>query len=171
MNAKLADRKEETFEQIRWGALTSSSPSPPQAIWRGPPPQGVDKVLSRDALEQHFRPLYAKWASNFALLSEEFLGRVFEAEVTRIKQLVRGAWKHNPFADCGSCKVGTDYLWVQKQERGWTIELCYPGADPDVRILTIENMPVLCPEGIWGARLALACYPTPPANFVWRPFW
>ena len=80
-------------------------------------------------------------------------------------------WRGSKIVDWHYCKVGDDYLWVQKQDGGWTVELCYPDVDPDARILTIENMPVLCPDAPWAARLAEACYPTPPANLVWHSYW
>jgi hypothetical protein len=76
-----------------------------------------------------------------------------------------------PFIDLHYCQVGGDYLWVQKQDHGYTVELCYPADDPDARILTIENMPVLCPDAAWAARLAMASYPEPPASLVWHSYW
>jgi hypothetical protein len=83
-----------------------------------------------------------------------------------------GKWEGIKWVESYSCRVGDDYLWVQKQDGGWTIELCYPdNADPDARILTIENMPVLCPDGPSAARLAEACYPKPAANLVWHSYW
>lgn len=171
MKSNLADQSAETVVQLRWGPGTNRPLSSPQPLWVGRPPEGVKKILTRDALAQHHREHYAKWATNFALLSDEFLAQVFERELDRIKQLTRDKWTTNPFVDWHYCEVGGDYLWVQEQKDGSTVELCYPDADPDVRILTTENMPVLCPEGIWGARLALACYPKPPPNLAWHSYW
>lgn len=173
MENNLADQKPGTVVvQVRWGPSTSRPHSPPQPPWQGSLPQGVKKILTRTALEPHRRDWYAKWASNFALLTDEFLAQVFECELNRIKrQLTWDKWTSWPFVNWHYCKVGDDFLWVQEQDQGSTVELCYPDTDPDIRILTIENMPVLCPDALWAARLALACYPKPLANLVWHSYW
>jgi hypothetical protein len=171
MQSKVTDHSEETVQLVRAGPSTCRPHSPRQCPWQGPLPHGVKTIMGRDALEEHLRPSYAEWASTFALLTNEFLAHVFEAELTRIKKLARGKWIELPFVDRHFCKVGNNYVWVLMQDSAWTVELCYPGADPDARILAIENMPVLCPDALWGARLALACYPEPPANLVWHPYW
>jgi hypothetical protein len=165
------DQNEQTVQLVRFGPSTNRPHSPPQPLWQGSPPQGVKATLTRDALAEHLREWYANWASSFALLTDQFLAQVFERELSRIKQLERGPWEDWTFFDWQYCKVGDDYLWVQKQDGGWTVELCHPDTDPDVRILTIEDMPVLCREGVWAARLALACYPNPPANLGWHSYW
>ena len=171
MQSNLAGQNGEAVQLVRFGPSTNRPHSLPQPPWQGPPPQGVKNILTRDALDPHWRERYAKWASNFALLTDEFLIRVFEAEFERMKQLGRDSWQTFPFIDLHCCQVGGDYLWVQKQDHGFTVELCYPADDPDARILTIENMPVLCPDALWAARFALACYPKPPANLVWHSYW
>jgi hypothetical protein len=172
MEGNVANQNEAIPQIIRFAPYTSRPHSLPQTPWQGPLPQGVKEVLTRDALAQHYRERYSKWASNFALLTDEFLAQVFEDEMSRIKQLVREEWTGFDLCGWHHCKVGEDYLWVQKQDGGWTIELCYPdNADPDARILTIENMPVLCPDALWAARVALACYPNPPANLIWHSYW
>jgi hypothetical protein len=171
MKSNVADQSEETVRLVRFAPCTNRPHSAPQPLWQGSLPHGVKKILTRDALAQHLDS-YAKWASNFALLTNEFLAHVFETELNRIKQLARGKWETFPFFDWHYCEAGGNYLWVQKQDHGWSVELCYPdNADPDARILTIENIPVLCPDGLWAARLALACYPNPPANLVWHSYW
>jgi hypothetical protein len=161
----------EPVQLVRFGPQTGRPHSPPQPLWQGSPPQGVKAILTRDALAEHYRDWYANWASNLALLTEDFLARTFDSDLSRIKQLTRGKWMDNPFFECQNCEIGGNYLWVQKQDGGWTVELCHPGTDPDVRILTIGDMPVLCREGVWAARLALACYPNPPANLAWHSYW
>lgn len=172
MDSNVADRAEDTVQVlIRFAPWTTRPLSPLQSLWKGPPPEGVTKILMREALHPGYREGYAKWASSFALLSNPFLTRVFEQELKRAKQLARDEWQSFPWVDCHCCKVGDNYLWVQKQDHGCTIELCYPDTDPDVRILTIENMPVLCSDASGAARLAMACYPTPPANLVWHSYW
>jgi hypothetical protein len=172
MQTHLADQNKETARLVRFGPSTSRPRSPAQPPWKGSPPPAVKKIMTRDALAEHLRGQYSRWASNFALLTDTFLVQVFEREMDRIKALQRDKWTDFfPFSDWCYCKVGDDYLWVQKQDGGWTVELCHPGTDPDARVLTINNMPVLCPEGIWAARLALACYPNPPANLVWHSYW
>ena len=108
------------------------------------------------------------WASSFALLTKEFIAEV----VKSVPVAQRLGWTCYKFVDCCSCRVGEDFLWVQKHDSGWTIELCYPDcADPDARVLTIENMPVLCPDGDSAIKLAQTCYPVAQANLIWHPYW
>jgi hypothetical protein len=171
METQVEDQNKESVQLVRFGPWTGRPQSPPKRPWQGATPQGVRAILTRDALAEHYRDWYAKWSRDLAFLTEEFLGRTFDSDLSRIKQLTRGEWMHDPFLDCHHCEIGGNYLWVQKQDHGWTVELCYPDTDPDVRILTIQDMPVLCPEAVWAARLALACYPKPPADLVWRSYW
>jgi hypothetical protein len=172
MQSNVADQDEEITRLIRFAPSTSRPLSAVQPLWQGSLPQGIKLIATRAALDQSNRDWYAKWATNFALLTDEFLIRIFERELSRIKQLDYGKWSTFPFVEWHYCQVGDNYLWIQKQDQGWTVELCYPDStDPDVRILTIENMPVLCSEPIWATRLALACYPEPSANLVWHSYW
>lgn len=168
MKRNVARRK---LVQVRWGPWPNGPLSPPQAPWQGPPPPGVKKVLTRDALDKEYRHHYAKWATNFALLTDEFVARVYKSERDRFMQLNSGKWASLPWVSEHYCEVGEDYLWVQGFDSGCTVELCYPDVDPDARILTIENMPVMCSSVVWGARLAMACYPLPPENLAWHSYW
>jgi hypothetical protein len=165
------NRADQIVVQVRWGPGTNRPTSPPQPLWQGSPPPGVKKVLTRDALDKEYRDRYAKWATNFVLLTDEFLDRVVSSEWHRIKQLNHGKCASLPFVRDHYCTVGDDYLWVRECDGGCTVELCYPDVDPDERILAIENMPVMCPSAVWALRLAWASYPNPPANLVWRSYW
>jgi hypothetical protein len=140
--------------------------SPRRRAWQGPLPRGVRGLVEREALDQYFSLLYAKWASSFALLTDAFIGETVTSS-TRLPE-----WTFFKFVDCGCCKVGENYLWVQKHDSGWTIELCYPHAtDPDSFVLTVEHMPVLCPDRLSAVSLAVACYPSARANLAWDPYW
>jgi hypothetical protein len=165
------NRADQIVKQVRWGRATSRPFSPSQLPWQASPPPGVTKVLTRDALDKEYRDWYAKWASNFALLNDEFVIEVAIGERNRIRQLEHNEWISLPFVREDYCNIGDDYLWVQDFDEGCTVELCHADADPDVRILSIENMPVLCRSRFWAQWLAFACYPNPPANFVWRSYW
>jgi hypothetical protein len=144
--------------------------SPRRSPWQGPLPHGVEGIVKRDALDRDFSKLYAKWASSFALLTDQYISQTVKSAPQDKAQLLE--WSCYKLFDCCSCKVGENYLWVQKHDSGWTIELCYPDAnDPDSFVLTIENMPVLCPDGRAAAMLAQACYPTAPAKLAWDPYW
>jgi hypothetical protein len=57
----------------------------------------------------------------------------------------------------------------KEQVAGWSVELRYP-CDIDARVLTIANMPILCPDELSAARLALACYPNPVAGLTWHSY-
>ncbi len=138
--------------------------------WQGPMPQGVTGIVKREALDRDHSKLYAKWASSFALLTDEFIGQIARGAPERATRPLE--WACYRFIECCSCKVGENYLWVQKHDSGWTIELCYPDpTDPDLFVLTIENMPVLCPDRRSAAMLAQTCYPTAPCNLAWDPYW
>src|SRR5258706_13146961 len=170
MQSKVADQSEEEVRIIRYAPSTRRPHSPRQELGRASLPQGVKAAIRRAELDQYFSASYAKWASNFALLTDEFITQVVKSAPKQTDQLRE--WTCFRFVDCCSCKVGNDYLWVQKHDSGWTVELCYPdNADPDARVLTIENMPILCPDGRSAVQLAEACYPTPQASLVWHPYW
>ena len=171
MQSNASNQTGKIVQLVRFAPSTTRPHSPWQSPWQGSLPPGVKEIRTRDALEEYLRERYARWASNFALLTDEFLIRVFEAELDRMKQLNRGKWQSLPFIDLHCCQVRGDCRWVQKQDHGFTVEVCYPADDPDARILTIENMPILCPDALWAARLALASYPNPPANLVWHSYW
>jgi hypothetical protein len=170
MQSSVADQGEGEVRIIRYAPSTLRPHSPRQSPWRAPLPKGVKTIVMRTELDQYFSASYAKWASTFALLTDEFITQVVKTarkETDRLRE-----WTCFRFVDSCSCKVGENYLWVQKQDSGWTIELCYPdNADPDARVLTIENMPILCPDGRSAVQLAEACYPMAPANLVWHPYW
>jgi hypothetical protein len=167
MESNVADQKEQVVQIIRYAPYTWRPHSPAQSPWRGPPPRGVNKITTRAALGR--RASYAKWASNFALLTDEFIAELVNGVTGQLSQ---PRWKSFKVLGEHSCKIGDNYLWVQEHPGGCTIELCYPdNDDPDARILTIENMPVLCRDVASATRLAEACYPKPPANLVWHSYW
>jgi hypothetical protein len=174
MESNVANQNEEMTQIIRYAPWTNRPHSPPQACWQGPPPRNAKKIMTRAALDTHWRESYIKWASNFALLTDEFIAQVVKHASRGTDQSAAGKWEGIKWVDSYYCQVGddVDYLWVQKHDGGWTVELCYPdNADPDARVLTIEKMPVLCPDGPSAARLAQACYPKPAANLVWHSYW
>jgi hypothetical protein len=144
--------------------------TPPQPSWRGPPPAGVDAVLPRAALDKHSIDFFAQWTSNFALLRSEFVEQIYESEAARVRQQFPGSqWCCYKFLGLDQCDVGRHSLWIKKQVAGWSVELRYP-CDVDARVLTIANMPVLCPSEMSAAKLALACYPNPAAGLFWHPY-
>jgi hypothetical protein len=144
--------------------------SPRRSPWQGPPPQGIAGIVKREALDRDYSKLYAKWASSFALLTDAFVDEMVKSANLNSARLPE--WTCYRFFDCCSCKVDENYLWVQKHDSGWTIELCYPDAtDPDSFVLTVEHMPVLCPDRRSAVSLAVACYPKAPANLAWDPYW
>ena len=170
METNVVEQNEEMVLQVRYGPATNRPRSAAQPRWQGSLPQGVRKIVTRAALEQHQREWYAKWASNFAQLTDEYIAELWADAFRSIGQSPPRTWRgSNMFGYY--LQVGDDFLWVQEHDGGWPVELCYPDVDPDARILTIENMPVLCPDGLSAIRLAEACYPTPPANLVWHSYW
>jgi hypothetical protein len=143
--------------------------TPLQPVWHGPPPSGVDAVLSRAALDKPYDGFFAEWASNLALLRSKFVEQIYQSEEARMRQQFAGSkWDRYKVYDLDQCDVGSCSLWIKKQVVGWSIELRYP-CDVDAQVLTIANMPVLCPE-LSAARLALACYPNPVAGLIWHSY-
>jgi hypothetical protein len=160
----------ERQELIVRHAPRSRPRSPGRGPWQGPLPHGVKAIVERAALDQHYSQSYAKWASSFALLTDQLISQTVKSAPQDTGQLPQ--WTFFKFVDCGCCKVGENYLWVQKHDSGWTIELCYPDAtDPDSFVLTIKNMPVLCPDQRSAVTLAVACYPAAPVSLGWDPYW
>src|SRR4051794_5069549 len=103
MQSKLADQNEATVQLIRFAPYTSRAHTLAQPIWQGPLPQPVKAILTRDALAAHLRDWYARWATNFAQLTDEFLVHAYEAEVDRIKKLTRDQWTGFPFVEWHHC--------------------------------------------------------------------
>jgi hypothetical protein len=144
--------------------------SPQRSPWQGPLPHGVKATVERADLDQYLSKSYAKWASNFALLTDEFIAQSIESAPKEATRLLE--WTCYKFVNCCSCMVGDNYLWVQKHDSGWTIELCYPDTtDPDSFVLAVESMPVLCPDRSSAVMLAVACYPVATVNLTWEPYW
>jgi hypothetical protein len=126
--------------------------------------------VEREALDQYFSLSYAKWASSFALLTDAFIGETVTSANLNSARLPE--WTFFKFVDCACCKIDENYLWVQKHDSGWTIELCYPDAtDPDSFVLTVQHMPVLCRDRRSAFSLAVACYPRAQADLAWDPYW
>jgi hypothetical protein len=169
MQRNVVSQVEEDVLIIRH-APRSRPRSPRRRSWQGPLPHGVEGLVEREALDQYYSQSYAKWASSFAGLADEFIGRIVKgAPQMAIRPL---EWTCYKFVDCCSCKVDENYLWVQKHDSGWTIELCYPDAtDPDSFVLTVEHMPIPCPDRRSAVSLAVACYPKATANLAWDPYW
>jgi hypothetical protein len=126
--------------------------------------------VKREVLDQVPTNVYANWASSFALLTDRFVSETMKVSPNKVSRSLE--WTCYKWFECCSCKVGDNYLWVQKHDSGWTIELCYPDtSDPDSFVLTIENMPILCPDRRSAVSLAVACYPAAPVNVAWHAYW
>jgi hypothetical protein len=155
-------------QQVRFDLHANRLLTPQQPPWQGPPPPGVDVILTRDALAEDFRDAYVSWARNFALLSSSYLTDIQRREDARIgTQFFPDVWQHYKFYDMYCRDVGGDSVWIKKQDAGWPIELGWESKN-NFRILTIANMPVLCPDAISAMRLALACCPNPVADLSWH---
>jgi hypothetical protein len=142
------------------------SPRPP--VWRGPTPPGVQRIIGQDGFRDV--PNIPLWATNIALFASESIWQIVKR--TSKSGSFTCQWKEFR-TNLIRCNVGEDYLWLNEASPwGFTVELCYPSTTkPDARILTVENMPVVCRGPISAAQLAEASYPEPPANFAWHPFW
>jgi hypothetical protein len=151
-------------------AVVNRPPTPHQPPWQGPSPPGVDAILERVALDKPYDGFFAEWASNLALLRSEFVEQIYQSEEARMHHQFAGImWDRYKVYDLDQCDVGSHSLWIKKQVAGWSVELRYP-CHTDARVLTIANMPVLCPDELSAARLALACYPNEVAGLIWHPY-
>jgi hypothetical protein len=165
------DQNDITTRRSPTGHVTGLPPSPPQAKWQGRPSPGVEAVLSRDAaLDGSYLELFAPWASNLALLSSQFVQQVCQTKIEQPSSIksVDTHWSFYKVYDLAQCDVGPHSLWLKKQLAGWSVELRYP-CDIDGRVLTIENMPVLCPDLTSARKVALANYPNSVGGLTWRP--
>jgi hypothetical protein len=146
--------------------------TPQQPSWQGPPPPGVDAILTRDvALAKEFRDAHVNWATNFALLSSDYLAGIHQREASRITaQFAPLSWQHYKYCDMFYCDVGGDGVWIKKQDAGWPIELGWESKG-NLRMLTIAKMPVLCPDVQSARILALACCPNPVDDLTWHSVW
>ena len=93
MEANVVEQNEEMVLQVRYGPATNRPRSAPQPRWQGSLPQGVRKIVTRAALEQHHRKWYAKWARNFALLTDEYIAELWQIHLGALanRRLARGA--------------------------------------------------------------------------------
>ncbi|WFU56828.1 hypothetical protein QA639_04685 [Bradyrhizobium pachyrhizi] len=159
-----------SVQHVHLEAVPNRPRTPPQPLWQGPAPSGVDAVLPRAALDKPYIDFFAEWASNLALLRSDFVEQIYQDEVARMRQQFKGiTWDRYKVLDLDQCDVGPHSLWIKKQVAGWSVELRYP-CDVDARVLTITSMPILCPDELSAARLALACYPEPAAGLLWRSY-
>src|SRR3974390_1025250 len=81
----------------------------PQPLWHGPPPDGVKKIFTRRALAaEYYR--YCKWASNCALLTNEFLAEVY-ARHRETYEEPSPRWLGFPYSDDSyRCVMGNNNL-------------------------------------------------------------
>ena len=150
--------------------VVNRTATPCQSPWQGPPPAGVDAVLARNALDAPYVDFFAAWASNLALLNAGFAQNIYQSQLERmLQQFANNRWVRYKVYDLAQCDVGPHDLWIKKQIAGWTVELRY-SCDIDTRVLTLAKMPILCPDELSAARLALACYPNPVAGMIWHPY-
>ena len=171
MGVVMQHHLKQSAQRVRLAEVVDRPLTPLRALWQGPPPLGVDAILTRDALAKDFRDGYVSWATNFALLSSDWLAGIQQREVAKIKaQFASQVWRHYPTCDLYNCDVGDDAFWIVKQDAGWTIELGWESKG-NLRILTIAGMPALCPGPISAMRLALASYPNAIADLTWHSYW
>jgi hypothetical protein len=159
-----------SVQPAHFASALNQSLTPQQPLWQGPPPTGVDAILTRDALAKDFREGYVSWATNFALLSYDYLASIHQREAARISsQFGSHKWQHSKVYDLFCSDVGGDCVWIKKQNAGWPIELGWESKG-NLRMLTIANMPVLCRDAASARMLALACCPNPVGGLTWHSY-
>lgn len=144
--------------------------TPLQPLWQGPPPAGVKIVLTPDMLDPGYLNFYPRWASNLALLTNEFLDAIHESKSDRRERMRRLMWEGLQCTTLHYCRIRSDYVGKDEQDYS-AIGLGFPDLDYKAQILTIGNMPVLGPYGSSAFRLGCVCSLRPYANLVWRSFW
>jgi hypothetical protein len=139
-------------------------------LWQGPPPTGVDAVVTREALAKELRDGYVSWATNFALLNSDYLASIRQREAARIRALLNSqTWSYIKLLELCVGSAGDDTVWIKKQDAGWPIETGWESKG-NMRILTIANMPVLCRDAASAVTLALACSPHPVCGLAWHSY-
>src|SRR6266480_1299031 len=143
---------ERSAQPVHFAAAVNRRLTPQQPLWQGPSPACVATILTRDALAEPLRDRYAAWATNFVVLEEHFVRQLN-------RHTMRGAWKYDQLLHRANFSLEDHIFSIQKQLEGWTIELCRPDDHhPDARILALENMPVICRDGLSAAELAQTCF-------------
>jgi hypothetical protein len=131
------------------------------------------RLMSRSKLQpSRTAQLLLYFCKMFAVkeMRQMFCPRTSQEAARISNQFANNLWRRYNAYDLAQCDVGTHSLWIKKQVAGWSVELRYP-CDVDARVLTIADIPVLCPDEISAMRLALACYPDPVANLAWHSYW
>src|SRR4051794_21446204 len=87
MQSNVAHQVEDEVRIIGHAPYTRRPHSPRQSPWLAPLPQGVKTIVTRTELDRYLSASYANWASNFALLTGEFITQLVKTAPKDINQL------------------------------------------------------------------------------------
>jgi hypothetical protein len=158
--------------------IWNQPPSLQRIFCEGPAPSPIEQIIPRAEIE--VPDWYAAWATDFALLSDEYIAHVAKGAPTGgWHWMFQRGWKptsaSDQFTNCYYLDVSHGRLWVDYlHPGGWNIELNHPcDVHPDPRILTSVrgNMPVLCSSLPTAVQLAEVCFPSPHYHVYWEDYW
>lgn len=128
---------------------------------------GIKKVIRR--IDVDLPDSYYQWADNLALLNEELVAQVTGWAPPRTRnELFAHGWDALPYVYWCHRRIGGSHLWLYPWGCGWSIEV-YHTVRQMADVLTIDNMPVLCPNPLTAIQVVDACYPTPKHPLRWLP--
>jgi hypothetical protein len=129
----------------------------------GVAPNGVKRIIARSATD--IPKDYVSWATHYALLDDKFIAQITNCPTREtVLQLVGRGWAAMPGRGWYGRAIGNYYLSVDPGTLGWGLQR-YHKRTSDV--LTIDNIPILCPSAMSGVQLIEACYPGAKHPFRW----
>src|SRR5947199_3923821 len=119
-------------------------------------PIGIERVLNR--IDVDLPHGYYAWANHLALLNEELIARLtgWAAPKTPDKLFALG-WDALPYVYWCHRRIGKNWLWIYPWKCGWSLEV-YLSVPQMAYVLTIDNMPILCPSSLSAIQVIEACY-------------
>jgi hypothetical protein len=137
-------------------------------IVRFPPrnlPVGVNRLIRVTKTELPYSSYES--AEYLALMDEAFITQLAgSARLDAPNALCARGWDALPYVHWCHRQIGKNCLWIYPWDLGWSIE-CYCSAERVSGVLSIEDMPILCPSPLSAIHLAEACYPEAKTPLRW----
>jgi hypothetical protein len=128
-------------------------------------PSGIKKIIRLADTELPYSSY--EWAEYLALMDEAFIAQLAGfAQMEAPNALCARGWDALPYVHWCHRQIGKNCLWIYPWDLGWSIE-CYCSAERVSGVLTIEYMPILCPDPLSAIHMAEACYPRAKTPLRW----
>jgi len=128
-------------------------------------PAGIKKIIRRLDMEMPYSSY--EWADCLALIDEGFVAQFAgSARAEAPDALCARGWDALPYVHWCHRQVGKNCLWIYPWDFGWSIE-CYCSVESVSGVLSMDSMPILCPNPLSAILVAEACYPTAKIPLSW----